>query len=248
MNKNIIKLIVENNKQFTDKKMYELSGYYDETNLKEFSKNKIKNDDLTFLANYYNSDKGTIYGCAHNYTKVYTSMFKNYKEISKDTEIKLFEIGVASASSLKMWSSFFDKISITGIDINPSCKDFCKEFDNIEIIIGDVLKKEINDTYDIIIDDGSHLADDIIESFQKLYPKLNKDGIYVIEDLKTCNNISYIKAHFKFKHRKYSDNLDKFIEMNSRDKIEKFYEQLKDNKIKHCVEITGNSEICFIYK
>ena len=247
MNENKSKLILELNKESIQKKIYELSGYYDETKLIEFKKSKIKNDDLTYLANYYNSDKGTVYGCSHNYTSIYSKIFEDHRKISKDTEIKLFEIGVASASSLKMWSSYFDNIKITGIDINPSCENFCKDFSNIKIIIGDVLNTKINENYDIIIDDGSHLADDIIETFHKLYPKLNKNGIYVIEDLKTCSNISYIKSHFKFKNRKYSDNIDKFIEMNDRNRLDIFFNYLDNNNIKYYKNLKGNSEICFIY-
>jgi hypothetical protein len=38
---------------------------------------------------------------------------------------------------------------------------------------------------DIIIDDGSHLNEHIIETFKILFPKLNDNGVYVIEDLQT---------------------------------------------------------------
>ena len=39
---------------------------------------------------------------------------------------------------------------------------------------------------DIIIDDGSHLNEHVIKTFQILFPKLKNGGIYVIEDTQTA--------------------------------------------------------------
>src|SRR5262249_42029369 len=39
--------------------------------------------------------------------------------------------------------------------------------------------------FDIIIDDGSHIPQHVIASFQALFPLLADDGIYVIEDVQT---------------------------------------------------------------
>ena len=36
-----------------------------------------------------------------------------------------------------------------------------------------------------MIDDGSHIMSDIWASFEFLYPKVSKNGIYVVEDLHT---------------------------------------------------------------
>ena len=38
-------------------------------------------------------------------------------------------------------------------------------------------------TFDVIIDDGSHLVDHIIGSFEILWPKVKSKGFYCIEDL-----------------------------------------------------------------
>lgn len=224
------------------------NGFYDNTKLNEIHKEKIRSNNLTLLANHYKSDKGTVYGCSHNYTKIYEDNFKSIRnENKKGCQIKLLEIGVACGSSLKMWESYFENSKITGVDINQECKKLCKDFNNIEIKIGDILSLNLDEKYDIIIDDGSHLADDILQTFYKLFPLLNKGGIYVIEDLQACSNINYIKSHFMFKNRKYTENIDKFIEMNSRPRINEFYECLDKHKFNFKKYINNESEICFIY-
>ena len=38
---------------------------------------------------------------------------------------------------------------------------------------------------DVIIDDGSHINEHVIETFNLLFPKLKDGGIYVIEDTQT---------------------------------------------------------------
>ena len=40
--------------------------------------------------------------------------------------------------------------------------------------------------FDIIIDDGSHRNDDMVISFETLFPVLKCGGMYVVEDLHCC--------------------------------------------------------------
>jgi len=44
---------------------------------------------------------------------------------------------------------------------------------------------------DLIIDDGSHLNEHVITTFELLFPKLKNGGIYVIEDTQTSYWESY---------------------------------------------------------
>lgn len=91
-----------------------------------------------------------------------------------------------------MWSRFFGPLAtIVGIDINPSCKQH--ESDGIHVRIGDqsdpkFLEQVINEfgIPDIVLDDGSHKMNHILSSFQYLYPKLPKNGLYIVEDLHTA--------------------------------------------------------------
>ena len=36
--------------------------------------------------------------------------------------------------------------------------------------------------FDVIIDDGSHHVAHVNKTFQYLYPKMSKDGVYLVED------------------------------------------------------------------
>lgn len=63
------------------------------------------------------------------------------------------------------------------------------EEDRIRIFQGSQIDKVFLDKVvsesgdlDVIIDDGSHINDHVIQTFQYLFPKLKKGGVYVIED------------------------------------------------------------------
>ena len=80
---------------------------------------------------------------------------------------------------------------IIGIDIKPECKQF--EEGQISVRIGsqsDVhFLGRIIDEFgcpDIVLDDGSHVMADIVTSFNFLYPRTEKRGIYMVEDLHTA--------------------------------------------------------------
>ena len=51
-------------------------------------------------------------------------------------------------------------------------------------------------TFDIILDDRSHLNKDVIQSFETLFPLLNDNGIYIIEDTICYKHNSFIDLNF----------------------------------------------------
>ena len=110
----------------------------------------------------------------------------------KNKSLTVLEIGVSQGGSLQMWERFFGPHStIIGIDINERHKKH--ESKRIHIRIGSQSdKKFLNEIInefgapDVIIDDGSHMMKDITESFRYLYPKLSKNGVYIVEDLYTA--------------------------------------------------------------
>lgn len=120
----------------------------------------------------------------HDYLKHYNFHFYPVREKVK----KILEIGIDRGESLSLWQEYFPNAEIHGLDINPECKKFSTG--RIKVHIGDQSDQsylnylgEQNGFFDIIIDDGSHIHQHIIKSFASLYPYLNNEGYYVVEDV-----------------------------------------------------------------
>lgn len=137
--------------------------------------------ELCQLANKYGTDKGPR---GHNYTPTYHEIFNGMRDIP----VKLLEIGVKEGASLKMWSDYFPKGCIVGLDIDPKIQGssrFAVEVgDQTDIGVLSHLRKEYG-PFDIIIDDGSHNSPDQKLSLLYLYPNLKSLGWYCIEDVHT---------------------------------------------------------------
>lgn len=130
---------------------------------------------LTDLAVKHNTDKAW-----HGYTGYYERHFADLQPI----RTYLLEIGVASGASMRMWNDWFTNksSSFVGIDIEEKTP---KNFDDrTSVIIADGTDYNwTGQRFDIIIDDGSHVSDDIVRAIHHWWPKLNHGGWYVVEDL-----------------------------------------------------------------
>lgn len=142
---------------------------------------------MSLWSDFLTNDKRVINKWKH-YFPIYERHFKDfvYKPIT------FIEIGCGLGGSLPMWKRYFGPhAQIIGIDIDPECKKF--EEDQIEVYIGQQqdctflqsLLDEVG-TPDIVLDDGSHIMSHITASFQFLYPRMLKNGIYMVEDLHTA--------------------------------------------------------------
>lgn len=108
----------------------------------------------------------------------------------RNKPIKMLEIGVLNGGSLEMWKKYFHPDStIVGIDITPGCKDFEDKDNNVHVRIGDqsdpaFLQSLVDEfgEFDLVLDDGSHHVAHVKKTFEFLYPKIAKDGIFFIED------------------------------------------------------------------
>jgi hypothetical protein len=124
----------------------------------------------------------------HHYFPIYEKHLMPWR----NKTATVFEIGIFKGGSLGMWRRFFGPMAtIVGIDIDPQCKKF--ETEDIRIEIGDQSDTSFLQTIidkfgvpDIVIDDGSHQMKHISDSFNFLYPKISKNGLYIIEDLHTA--------------------------------------------------------------
>lgn len=119
----------------------------------------------------------------HDYLRHYEPSIAHLR----NEPITLLEIGVHNGASLDVWESYFPKARIVGVDISPVTKR--EERDRVQIVIGsqadaDFLHKVGAEFKpDIIVDDGSHIPEHQIISFNALIGHLNHAGQYICEDV-----------------------------------------------------------------
>jgi hypothetical protein len=123
-----------------------------------------------------------------NYFPIYEELFSRFRY----TEPKVLEIGVYKGASLKLWQTYFGPgTHVVGVDIDAECKRFEDANRSITVRIGSqadsaFLRSLVDEfgMFDIIIDDGSHMVDHQITSFNALFGDgLKAGGIYFVEDL-----------------------------------------------------------------
>ena len=149
-------------------------------------------ESLVTIFDRHNTDKNSSF---HNYCRQYDTLMKQFRERKT---IKYLEIGVFNGGSLRAMSESFPNAEcIVGIDINQECKIHENTSKNIFVEIGnatsDAMIHDITKKYgrfDIILDDGSHLNSEVIRTFELLFPLLNEDGVYIIEDT-ICYKFDY---------------------------------------------------------
>lgn len=108
---------------------------------------------------------------------------------------RLLEIGVMHGASLMMWRDYYPNAEIVAID-----NERWPEVEGVQIHRMDAtdirLLPQLG-TFDVIIDDGSHLTGDQQVTFFWLYfNQLNPDGVYILEDLHTSLMPNYITSRY----------------------------------------------------
>ena len=129
------------------------------------------------------TDKGPE---GHDFTEVYERFF-----LPMRTEpIRILEIGIDQGGSLLMWSDYFPKAEIFGIDIEDRSS---METERVFTFVADQAKREqlgaflakYPGPYDIVLDDGGHSMEQQQVSLGFLFPHVRPGGYYVIEDVHT---------------------------------------------------------------
>jgi cephalosporin hydroxylase len=149
----------------------------------------------------------------------YFSIYERHFAWFRGKSITFLEIGVSKGGSLQMWQRYFGPLAkIVGIDIDPACLQH--EQPGISVRIGDqsdpVFLQSVIDEFgtpDVVLDDGSHRMDHIGATFEFLYPRLPKNGIYMVEDLHTAYWEEYgggvdAPASFINKCKRFIDSLN----------------------------------------
>ncbi len=141
-------------------------------------------DKLTELGLQYGTDKASY----HQFTPFYNT----FLEAEREKAEWVMEIGILNNSSLRMWEDYFPNATIVGVD-NQDKSQY--EEDRIKIFLADQgdnkqlldVIKGTSSSFDMIIDDGSHLIDHQMTTLGFLFPFVKHGGIYIIEDLHTSH-------------------------------------------------------------
>ncbi|TLY48059.1 MAG: class I SAM-dependent methyltransferase [Gammaproteobacteria bacterium] len=127
-----------------------------------------------------------------NYFDIYDECFSNFIA----NRPKVLEIGVQNGGSLQILNKYLKNATFYGVDIDPKVLNL-NLGTNIHIYNFDITDEQAinqyfnNIEFNIIIDDGSHICSDIIQTFKLFFSKLKPGGVFLIEDLHT----SYWQSH-----------------------------------------------------
>lgn len=127
----------------------------------------------------YGTDKSSS---GHNYLRRY----EPFLQPMKDEPLTFLEVGVWEGASLKMWQEYFTQGMIVGVDIEDK-----KQYEGPRIVTDICDQSKSADLtrialhyglFDIITDDGSHVAEHQILTFETLFQFLKPEGLYILED------------------------------------------------------------------
>lgn len=164
-------------------KLFRLLGGPDFQDFKRFD---VEAENTGRLAELFFSNTGeTVHKWPH-YFPFYERIFQNLPP-----EVRFLEIGVYRGGSMKLWREYFGpQAKIFGVDIDPRCAVYDGLHGQVRIGSQDdpdflcSVVKEMGGV-DVILDDGSHIARHQRASFDILFPLLETNGLYVIEDMHT---------------------------------------------------------------
>jgi hypothetical protein len=145
---------------------------------------------LTGIAEHFGTDKVSKDSHTH-FNKNYMNIYEKYLEPMRNEPIRFLEIGVLDGRSLYSWRSYFTNGEVYGIDIQQSCKRYENKDMKVFVYILDCSSDEkleefvklFPNYFDVILDDGSHINDITVKTFNSLYKCLKNEGLYMIEDL-----------------------------------------------------------------
>lgn len=193
------------------------------------------------LGELYNTDKVLHHHYEESYA-IYLEKFKNKKT-------SIIEIGLEpnyGSASLSLWLELFPNMYIYGLDIKTpdeqSERYSILQCDQSKISDLKRCKEKINHAVSIIVDDGSHIPEHQLLTFNEYFPILEVGGVYVIEDIETSY---WTKGDLYGYETRYGKGHKKsIIEIFKKaiDGVNYEFSQSIERKVKHQKEIAS---ICF---
>lgn len=148
--------------------------------------------ELCELGKEYGTDKSpfnrnTLH--RHAQTPVYQMLFAPLK----NEPIQFAEIGIAGGSSVLMWRNYFTNATLSFFDQDKDSPAIIENF-GIPLTHGQFMDvrdsasiraglEAIGHPIDILVDDSSHIVEDIIRIIKTSIPQIKPGGMIIIEDL-----------------------------------------------------------------
>jgi hypothetical protein len=98
--------------------------------------------------------------------------------------------GYRPGGSLRAWRDYFEQAIVCGLDVQPDTQfdgearivtRLCNSTDASDV--RQLMRGDFPNQFDIIIDDGSHYADDQLKTMFNMFPFVAEGGVYIVEDL-----------------------------------------------------------------
>ena len=134
------------------------------------------------------SNTGSLVHKWQHYLPIYDRHLSRYR----GTRVRFLEIGVFRGGSLRMWRKYFgDQATLFGIDVDPRCRRYDGESGSVRIgsqADAEFLRRVVDEMggVDVVLDDGSHIANHQNASFDVLFPLVSPQGTYLCEDTHTA--------------------------------------------------------------
>jgi hypothetical protein len=182
----------------------------------------------------HGSDKGNsnIESSWHNYTTFYYNIFKNIQS----EPLRIFELGLGTnntsilsnmgangkpGASLYGWREFFPHAQIFGADIDSAIlfeaehiKTYYCDQTNPQIVQTMWSEPDLQENFNIIIEDGLHTFEANVCFFENSIHKLKPKGVYIIEDIQNTDLLRFHAIINEWK-RKYPHLSFKLISIPS---------------------------------
>ena len=161
---------------------------FDELALPNAAKTELLATSKTDLAKIFYQHQGRMVTKWTHYLDLYDRHLSQFR----GKPVRMLEIGVFKGGSLELWRKYFGpELIMYGIDITPECADRVDAPNQVRIgsqADPEFLKQVVAEMggVDIVLDDGSHIAEHQRASFKSLFPLLSNNGFYIIEDMHTA--------------------------------------------------------------
>jgi len=173
---------------------------------------------LLELVDNQRTDKNTI----HSYLPLYEDLLNKKKKSAKHVmEIGIGDghQGITNGGSIKLWHDYFESATVHAAEISSIDKvwDGIKNNDRIQLYTstnaydGEFVKREFVDNnikFDMVLDDGPHTLQSMIDCITLYSPLIADDGIMIIEDVQDISWLNKLNETVPEDLKKYIRSYD----------------------------------------